>query len=96
MRIPCPFCGERSSAEFAYLGDAAPQRPDGAARNLQASYDYVYTRQNPPGILHEYWQHTGGCRSWLVVERNVTTHDVVSARPARRGAAAPRAQERVR
>ena len=94
MRIPCPFCGERSSAEFSYLGDAAPQRPDGTARNLQAFHDYVYVRQNPPGALRELWQHTGGCRSWLVVERNVTTHAIGTVEAARSGGA--ESKERVR
>ncbi|MBV9703816.1 MAG: sarcosine oxidase subunit delta, partial [Methylobacteriaceae bacterium] len=34
MRIPCPYCGERGNAEYAYLGDAGvsrPQTPLGAA-----------------------------------------------------------------
>lgn len=85
MRIPCPHCGERSNAEYTYLGDADPQRPEGAARNMQAFQDYAYTRRNPAGLLQELWQHTGGCRAWLVVERNVTTHEIGSVRPARGG-----------
>ena len=94
MRIPCPFCGERSSAEFTYLGDAAPRRPDGAARTLQAFQDYVYMRQNPPGPLRELWQHTGGCRTWLVVERNVTTHAIGTVEAAR--GSGPGSKEMVR
>lgn len=102
MRISCPYCGERSNAEFTYLGDAAPARPRDQQRQagpalggsaadeavLREFTDYVYFRNNPPGPLREWWQHTGGCRAWLVVERNVSTHEigaVSAARPASAG-----------
>lgn len=81
MRIPCPVCGERSSAEFSYLGDAAPKRPASGAGEA-AFFDYVYLRDNPPGIIQEWWHHAGGCRSWLIVERNVSTHAIGAVRPA--------------
>ncbi len=81
MRIPCPFCGERGNAEFSYLGDAAPVRPDPKA-GMAAFYDYVYTRDNPPGMIREWWHHVGGCRAWLVVERNVTTHEIAGVTAA--------------
>ncbi len=93
MRIPCPYCGERSNAEFSYLGDAAPVRPrdarrasadaPGTAAELRAFTDYVYLRSNPPGLLREWWQHSGGCRAWLMVERNVTTHEIGAVVAAR-------------
>lgn len=98
MRITCPHCGERSHAEFTYLGDAAPRRPEAARAPApeawfsspvaEAFVDYVYFRTNPPGVLAEWWQHTGGCRAWIRVERNVTTHAVgtVTAAPGTRGA----------
>ena len=93
MRISCPYCGERSNAEFTYLGDAALVRPQDQRRQagpavagsagsaadeavLRDFTDYVYFRNNPPGPLREWWQHTGGCRAWLVVERNVSTHEI--------------------
>jgi sarcosine oxidase subunit delta len=33
--------------------------------------------------MHEYWHHGGGCRSWLVVERDTATHEIFSAMSAR-------------
>ncbi len=97
MRISCPYCGERSHAEFTYLGDAAPVRPPEPARHaapdqaaLDAFSDYVYIRTNPPGTLHEWWQHTGGCRAWLRVERNVTTHEIGAVTAARAAAGGTR------
>jgi len=74
MRINCPYCGEREAQEFAYRGDGALTRPEEAA----AVYDYVYLRDNPAGPHRELWQHTAGCRSWLLVTRDTRTH-VISA-----------------
>jgi sarcosine oxidase subunit delta len=92
MRITCPYCGERDHAEFSYRGDAAPKRPHlrTRARNEIAPpppdsdmIDYVYIRENKPGTMRELWQHTGGCRAWLVVERDVTSHVIGRVEPAR-------------
>ena len=91
MRISCPFCGDRTHAEFAYLGDAAPVRPvaaDGLPAPMDHFVDYVYLRANPMGWHREYWQHTSGCRSWLIVERNVSTHAIGKISVARDEAAA--------
>jgi sarcosine oxidase subunit delta len=77
MRIHCPYCGERGAEEFAYLGDAAPKRPDPhAADAADAFYDYVYQRDNPAGPLREYWYHSGGCHSWLIVTRDTRNHRI--------------------
>ncbi len=79
MRIKCPYCGERDAQEFAYLGAADPKRPDPDAEGAAgAFYDYVYLRENPAGILAEFWYHTGGCHSWLRVERDTRTHIIHS------------------
>ena len=86
MRILCPFCGDRSHAEFAYRGDAAPVRPRADPRRAPDPtlfVDYVYLRTNPAGVLQEFWQHTGGCRAWLVVDRDVTTHVISNVALAR-------------
>lgn len=92
MRLTCPYCGERDHGEFTYRGDAAPKRPPlrTLARNASAlpepdpaMIDYVHIRENLPGFMRELWQHTGGCRAWVVVERNVTTHAVGAIVPAR-------------
>ena len=77
MRIPCPYCGERDSAEFSYRGDASPSRPEPGADDFS---DYVYLRENPAGLIREHWYHAAGCRKWLVVERDTRTHEISSAR----------------
>jgi methylglutamate dehydrogenase subunit B len=82
MRILCPSCGERSVHEFAYHGDAGPTRPiTDVDATVEATTDsdwmrYVYLRDNSAGLHREFWYHAGGCRAWLVVTRDVTTHRI--------------------
>jgi sarcosine oxidase subunit delta len=75
MRIPCPYCGPRDSAEFAYRGDARAARPAGEA----GFHDYVYLRDNPAGPIEEHWYHAYGCRHWIVVARDTRTHVIDGA-----------------
>jgi len=80
MRIPCPFCGERDSQEYAFLGEAGLIRPDPTADDAQQKFhDYVHIRKNVAGTTKELWQHVHGCRSWIVVERNTLTHEVFTS-----------------
>lgn len=85
MRIPCPYCGSRDIAEFSYSGDATLMRPSGD--DAEAMFGYVYLRNNPAGVHQEHWYHAAGCRAWLKVTRNVTTHEVLDAVLARSEAA---------
>jgi heterotetrameric sarcosine oxidase delta subunit len=85
MRIPCPYCGPRDAAEFSYRGDASLSRPDPSgdrAIDDAAMFAYVYLRDNPAGPHREYWYHGHGCRSWLVVTRDTTSHDISEVRLA--------------
>lgn len=78
MIIDHPLLGPRDSAEFTYLGDAnLIHRPDWQASDAMAQFvDYGYLRENPAGIHRELWFHEGGDRSWLVVTRDTTTHEI--------------------
>jgi sarcosine oxidase subunit delta len=81
MRIPCPHCGSRSLQEFLYHGDATVKRPrDGGAAPTQAWTDYVYFRDNKNGPHEELWYHAAGCHAWLVVTRDLSTHEILEAR----------------
>jgi sarcosine oxidase subunit delta len=82
MRIPCPFCGPRDSAEFSTIGSAPPPRPAPDAL-FEAWHDYLHLRDNPAGLHEELWQHVQGCRQWLRVARDTRTHAVESARACR-------------
>ena len=84
MRIKCPYCGERPNEEFTYLGDASPKRPtSNEPDTMDEWFDYVYMRDNVKGRMHEHWHHSGGCRSWLVVDRDTGTHEVFGVTTAR-------------
>ena len=78
MLIRCPICGERHVSEFTYEGDATVARPALNETDPAPWQAYIYDRANPRGRHREYWHHTGGCRSWLVVERDTLTHDILS------------------
>ena len=98
LRIPCPFCGLRDHSEFDYAGDANVAYPalgvdviDAASpEQARAAHraewsEAVYLRDDPKGRHRELWRHTRGCRSWLVVERDTVTHEIISARLAHPG-----------
>ncbi len=88
MRIPCCYCGARGHEEFTYLGDATLVRPSSEVgapvdpATAAAWHDYVYVRENPSGRHRELWQHTGGCRAWLVVTRDTRTHEILGVEAA--------------
>ncbi|MCF4167624.1 sarcosine oxidase subunit delta [Zavarzinia compransoris] len=85
MRLSCPFCGPRDSAEFTILGDAGVTRPDPDAPDAPAAFfEAVYLRDNPAGPHREYWYHGAGCRQWLVVGRDTVTHEIFDVTLARR------------
>ncbi|MEO0915467.1 MAG: sarcosine oxidase subunit delta [Pseudomonadota bacterium] len=79
MRLTCPHCGARDLREFTYKGDAlALARPDEDA-GADAWNDYLHNRDNPAGATRELWYH-GACGTWLVAERDTTTHEVVATK----------------
>jgi sarcosine oxidase subunit delta len=87
MLIPHPLLGPRDAQEFVHLGDARLiERPDPAADDAaEAFFDYAYLRDNPAGVHRELWFHEHGDRSWLVVTRDTTTHEVVAVELAAEG-----------
>lgn len=84
MLIDHPLLGPRDAQEFAYLGDAALlARPDPDADDAEAAFfAYAYLRDNPAGAHRELWYHEQGDRSWLVVTRDTTTHEITSVEMA--------------
>ena len=84
MIINHPLLGPRDSAEFTYLGDASLiNRPDPETDTLSDFHDYGYMRDNPAGLHRELWFHEGGDRSWLIVTRDTTTHEITNVEIAR-------------
>ena len=79
MIIQHPDLGPRDSSEFVYKGDAEllfrPKRTENTDQKI--FHDYLYLRNNPAGKHCELWYHEYGDRSWLVVTRNTTNHEIL-------------------
>lgn len=86
IRIKCPFCGERDHSEFTYGGDASVEYPALDA-SIAEWHEAVFMRENIRGVQLETWHHVHGCRMWLVVERDTTTHEIHSVQAAHAGIA---------
>ena len=78
MIINHPLLGPRDASEFSYLGDASlMHRPNPKSETAaQEFYEYQYLRKNTPGEMRELWFHEQGDRSWLIVTRNISTHEL--------------------
>lgn len=85
MLINHPILGPRDAAEFVYMGDAnLIHRPDWQAEDAVSQFsEYGYMRDNPAGLHRELWFHEQGDRSWLVVTRDTTTHEITNVELAR-------------
>jgi len=88
MRIKCPLCGDRDSREFSVMGhETYMTRP--TDEGWSAAWDnYLHLRDNAAGVTRELWYHGAGCTSWLRVERDTVTHDILRvdlARDVQRG-----------
>lgn len=78
MIVDCPWCGMRDAAEFQYRGELIA-RPDGD--DLDAWRRYLYSRRNHNGVVAERWYHGRGCRSFLRIERDVTSNRIMTVVP---------------
>ena len=89
MIIQHPLLGPRDSQEFTYLGDASLlHRPDASGDDAADKFfDYQYLRDNPAGTHRELWYHEMGDRSWLVITRDTTSHEILTVELASMAAA---------
>lgn len=82
MRISCPCCGLRDQREYTYTAAAVMldrPAPDAGADAWDA---YLHLRDNPAGVTRDLWFHNP-CGTWVEVERDTVTHEVISTRQAR-------------
>ena len=78
LLIPCPHCGNRNSDEFTFSGEVVPRPPlDSDAAEWRR---YLYMKANGSGWQEERWFHVSGCRRFLLVERNLDSNEILSAR----------------
>jgi sarcosine oxidase subunit delta len=87
--LACPFCGPRPLEEFLFrktmpnvvatsgvgvgVGAGAGTGADAGAGASASAYAQVYLRVDSAEQSVEEWQHTAGCRAWLLVDRNPST-----------------------
>ena len=81
--LACPFCGPRPLEEFLFRktvpnvvasSGVGVGAGTGAGADAGASaYEQVYLRVDSAEHSVEEWQHTAGCRAWLLVDRNPST-----------------------
>ncbi|MEH6367751.1 MULTISPECIES: sarcosine oxidase subunit delta [Pseudomonas] len=78
LNIFCPHCGEtRSEEEFHAHGQAHIVRPENPAECSDEEWgDYIFFRDNPRGIHHELWVHSGGCRKFFNATRHTVTYEI--------------------
>ena len=77
LNIKCPYCGDRSQKEFAYGGDGTIKRPELNQETSDEKWnEFVYLRKSPRGKHIELWHHIAGCRQWIKVERDTSTHEI--------------------
>jgi sarcosine oxidase subunit delta len=76
MLIDCPNCGARNVSEFRYGGEVN-KRPPSNEVTSPAWAEYVFMRENPLGVLTEWWYHRAGCDRWFIAERHTKTYAVV-------------------
>ncbi|MDR2625583.1 MAG: sarcosine oxidase subunit delta [Zoogloeaceae bacterium] len=72
--MTCPINGTRPIAEFSYGGTLRVMPDPNAASDAEWS-DYVFNRDNAPGIKREWWRHIPS-NTWFIAERD-TERDVV-------------------
>lgn len=66
--LTCPFCGPRELEEFQFRSTLPSARSSAVAE--------VFERTSHLDRSVEHWQHVGGCRSWLLLERNPSTGEI--------------------
>jgi sarcosine oxidase, subunit delta len=77
LRIHCPWCGPRDEPEFRWGGEVPIVRPGPPGEVSEIAWaEYLFTRDNPRGLVRERWLHALGCRQWFVVLRNTATHEI--------------------
>ena len=69
-------CSEISSSSFVPF---TPFNRCHVCRTAAATFfDYQYLRDNPAGTHRELWYHEMGDRSWLVITRDTTSHEILA------------------
>jgi sarcosine oxidase subunit delta len=70
----CPLNGPRNISEFAYGGEV--REVPGPQAGADAWADYLYLKDNQPGLTREWWYHVP-TSYWFIAERDVRTDEIL-------------------
>ncbi|EAU45192.1 sarcosine oxidase subunit delta [Salipiger bermudensis] len=74
--LHCPCCGvDAAEIELAPGGEAHLKR-EGPGSSDAALETYLFTRDNPRGVVLERWRHAYGCGKWFLAARDSVTMEV--------------------
>ena len=76
----CPLNGPRNISEFSCGGEVIVE-PDPDSAGLEAWADYLFMRDNPAGLVREWWFHVP-TSFWFIAERDTTTDEVIRTYPS--------------
>ena len=80
--LHCPCCGiDAAEIELAPGGEAHLKR-EGPGSDDAAFETYLFTRENPKGVVLERWRHAYGCGKWFHAARCTQTLEVFGTYPA--------------
>lgn len=72
-QLVCPFCGPRDLHEFEFRKTVSGSSQD-------PPFARVYLRVDQPDRSIEHWQHSLGCRAWLLLHRNPSSDAILGVR----------------
>jgi sarcosine oxidase subunit delta len=71
----CPLNGPRNISEFVWAGEVV-EEPDPNRCSDAEWADYVFLRDNRPGVVREWWLHAPTAY-WFIAERNTLTDEIL-------------------
>ncbi len=74
--LKCPVNGSRPISEFVFGGEFRVMPNPDIATDAEWA-DYIFNRQNAPGIKKEWWFHSPS-GTWFIAERNTVTDEVIN------------------
>ncbi|GGG82706.1 sarcosine oxidase subunit delta [Salipiger pallidus] len=74
--LHCPCCGEDAAEIDLVPGGEAHLKREGPGSSDEALEDYLFTRDNPKGVVLERWRHAYGCGKWFLAARSSVTMEV--------------------
>jgi sarcosine oxidase subunit delta len=73
--LTCPLNGPRSIDEFVYGGELR-RMPDPDTCSDAEWTDYIFMRENPAGLVVEWWQHAPS-GYWFLARRDTVMDEVI-------------------